>query len=265
MRRWVFRLASLGLLVGLFLGCLAYWALHQTQAVPDFYEQAVLHPPQNTAQIRQAMEAEVQHLQRSVQRTGSWSATFSDEEINAWLETALSAVFPKLLPHGVSDPRVMVEEDRLLAAARYQDQRIETVVSCELRVTLTDEPNIMAVRIENLRAGALPLPLGRFVKKISHEVSKSDIEVRWDQEEGNDTPVALVTVPSEHESYVRKPVIFESVELRAGELTLAGHTGPEARRSFNPQGAIYQLASLSSPPRFLSDSQERLHASSSRN
>src|SRR6056297_921306 len=263
MRRWLSRLACLGLLVGLLLACLAYWALHQTQAVPDFYEQAVLHPPEKTAEIRQTMEAEVEQLQQSVQRTGSWSATFSDDQINAWLETALSAVFPKLLPRGVSDPRVVVEDDRVLAAARYRDQRIETVVSCEVRITLTDEPNIMALRIENLRAGALPLPLGRFVKKISQEVSNSDIEVRWDQEEDNATPVALVTVPSEHESYVRKPVIVESVELRAGELTLAGHTGPEARRSFNPQGAIYQLASLSSPPRLPSDSQATHQASSS--
>lgn len=265
MRRWLTRIAISLLLVLLVLGCMASWALKQTRTVPAFYAEAAAREPQNTDRVRRELEVQVEHLQSSVRKTGSWSAEFSDEQINAWLESALAAAFPKLLPKGVSDPRVVVEDDHLLAAALYKNKRIETVVSCEIRVALTEEPNILAVRIDNLRAGALPLPLDGFMKKISHEVSKSDIEVRWDKAEPDQAPVALVSVPSEHESYVRTPVIVESVRLKDGFLTLTGHTGPEARRSFNPSGPIYQLASLFPVPRLDGGSRHTSQSASANN
>lgn len=249
MRRWLSRIARSLLIILLAVSCLALWALQQTRAVPAFYAEAASPDSYNTDRARHELEVEVEHLQKSVQRNGSWSARFSDDQINAWLESALVAAFPKLLPNGVSDPRVVVEDDHLIAAARYKNKRIETIVSCEIRVALTEEPNIMAVRIDNLRAGTLALPLDSFLKKISSEVSKSDIEVRWDKANPDQIPVALVSVPSDHESYVRTPVIVESVQLKNGYLTLTGHTGPEARRSFNPSGPIYHLASLFPVPR----------------
>lgn len=265
MRRWLIRITSSLLIVMLILGCLASWALKQTRAVPAFYAEAASQEPTDAEQVRRELEVQVENLQRSVRKTGSWSARFSDDQINAWLDSALAAAFPKLLPSGVSDPRVVVEDDHLLAAARFKNKRIETVVSCEIRVALTEEPNIMAVRIDNLRAGALSLPLDGFLQKISYEVSKSDIEVRWDKAEPDQTPVALVSVPSEHESYVRTPVIVESVQLKDGFLTLTGHTGPEARRSFKPSGPIYQLASLFPVPRLDGDSRHTRQSASANN
>lgn len=242
MRRWLERILTVGMFAGIIAVCLTYWAYRQTRAVPEFYEQAALTMPADVGRASDQLQRQVQELHDRVRHTGSWQATFSDDQINAWLVRALPLTFPKLLPAGVQEPRVMIENGRLRAAARYKDPRIETVVSFEVAVELTDQPNVLAVRIENLRAGALPLPLERFRKGISREAAKSDLEVRWDQTDSGS--VALVTIPSDHESFVRTPVIVEALALGGGQLSLAGHTGPEARRIFRPRGPVYQLASL---------------------
>ncbi|MCG8650139.1 MAG: hypothetical protein MI861_09910, partial [Pirellulales bacterium] len=149
--------------------------------------------------------------------------------------------FPRLLARGASDPRIVIEEDRILAAVRYKDRRIDTVISCEVRVALTEQPNMLALKVSGLKAGALPLPLNKFLKGISSEAAAGGIDVRWDMAEAG--PIALVTVPSEHPRYVLSPVMVESVELANGRLKLSGHTGPSAQYSYHPQSPVYRFAS----------------------
>ena len=141
----------------------------------------------------------------------------------------------------MSDPRVVIEQDRLLMAARYRDKRIDTVVSMEIRAELTEEPNMLAVRVHNLRAGALPLPLESFLKGITREAARGDVDVRWDIT--NDGPVALLNVPSEHPKYAVNPVVIESVQFANGRLELSGHSGAVAQQSYQPQGPIHRFVS----------------------
>lgn len=221
------------------------WALKKTQEVPDFYLQATALPENNSAEQSRELESEVEELANRVGQLGGWEATFTEEQVNAWLIHQLPLEFASLLPTGVEEPRVAIRDGRVLVAARYKNSRIETVVSFEVHAQLTPEPNVLAVKISQLKAGALPLPLSRFINHISNRAAKSALQIRWDDNEEGDE-VALVTVPSEHPSYVRKPVIVESVSILAGMVRLAGHTGPEARLSYQPRTAVYQLASLRS-------------------
>lgn len=244
MRRWVSRIATTLLLVGLMAACGLYWAYRQTRSVPEFYARAQRSVPEDASQVSRELEQQVEQLQEDVQRKGGWQAEFTDSQINAWLMLILPEEFPKLLPRGVEEPRVVIEKDKILLAARYRSSRIDTVVSCEVRIELTEEPNVLAVRIQNLRAGALPLPVSKFAKGISSEAAKSDIEVLWDKDSLDDSPVALITVPSDHKNYVNAPMIIESVELSDGKLSMMGHTGPDAIHAFEPQGPVYQLAAL---------------------
>jgi len=241
MRRWIQRLAIALTLTLLFAAGAAWWAVQQTQHVPEFYEQAKRQLPRSTAEASRQLTEEVEELQNRVARLGWWKANFSDEEINAWLIEELPRKFPRLLASGASEPRIMIEDGRLLAAARYRNRRIDTVVSCELEVELTEQPNMLALRIKDLRAGALPLPLSKFRRGISKEAAKGGIDIRWDTTERG--PVALVTVPSEHPKYVLSPVVVESVELQEGKLELFGHTGSLARESYRPKGPVYQFVS----------------------
>lgn len=234
------------LIVGLIVGSsfwAANWALEKTREVPDFYVQAKARTPVDLDAVSRQLEHEVQILTDQVGQVGSWQAVFTEDQINAWLVHQLPKEFSKVLPRGVHDPRVVIQDGKVLAAARYTDRRIDTVVSFEVSIQLTEVPNVLAVEVRNLKAGALPLPLNHFVHQISRRAAYDSLEVKWDEGEDG-APIGLITVPSEHPKYVRTPVIVESVELSEGRLWLAGHTGPEAYTGFQPQGPVYQLASL---------------------
>lgn len=244
MRRWIHRIAIVLIGVSLFGMLSAWWAVRKTKQIPDFYARAVNSLPASTEEASRHLAAEVEKLQHDVAHEGSWRANFSADEINAWMAEELPKKFPQLLAKGASEPRIVIEAGRLLAAVRYRDKRIDTIISCELQVALTEQPNMLALRVEKLMAGSLPIPLHQFVRGITNEAAKGDIEICWDATQGG--PIALVTVPSEHPNYAINPVIVESVSLGQGRLILAGHTGPLARESYHPSGPIHQFVSYRS-------------------
>ena len=185
------------------------------------------------------MEANIAKLQQDVAKLGSWEATFSEDDINAWLIEQLPLKFQQLQTAGAKDPRISLQQDHLLAAAHYTDSRLDTVVSCQLRFELTEEPNLLAVHISKLKAGAVSLPLSQFINGVSHEAGKGGIEIRWDPTESG--PTALVQIPSEHPRYAHSPVIIESIQLISGAIVLSGHTGERAEKCYEPQSPVYQF------------------------
>jgi len=241
MKRWLKRLFVLSATLAFCGGGCAWWALQQSQQVPEFYTRAKLQIPTDLAAVSESLKHGVEKLQDSAARPGSWLATFTEEQINAWLAKELPQEFPKMLPPGVEEPRIVIEDDHILAAARMKNSHIDTVISLVLKVELTDQANVLAVRIEQLRAGSLALPIKGFLRGISTEAKKSNIDVVWDMDDTG--PVALVSVPSEHPRFVTRPVIIESVAVQAGCVNLAGYSGPEAWNAYSPRSPIYQLAS----------------------
>jgi hypothetical protein len=241
MHRWINRIAialTLLFVIGL---TASWWAVQQTRFVPEFYARATKPRSSGVTRTKRPQASDTQHVKTDETQTGFWNADFSDDEINAWLIEELPRKFPRLLAKGASEPRVVIEDNRVLAAVRYKNRRFDIVISCELEVELTEQPNMLALRVKDLKAGALPLPLSNFLKGISTEAAKGDIEIRWDVTDSG--PVALVTVPSEHPRYVAKPVIVESVQLVERTLVLAGQTGPLAHESYRPQGPVYRFVS----------------------
>lgn len=215
-----------------------WWAVRQTQYVPAFYAEATDSSVKPALKRRPHFKVKQQDDTSTI---ATWRANFSTNEINAWLAEELPKKFPELLAKGASEPRIVIDEDRVLAAARYRNRRFDLVISCELKVELTEQPNMLALRVQHLKAGALPLPLSKFVKGISKEAAKGDIDIRWDATESG--PVALVSIPSEHPEYVKSPMIMESVELADNALVLAGQTGPLAHESYSPLGPVYRFVS----------------------
>ena len=229
MRTWLKRIVTLILLAVVISLVTTWWAVRQTQLVPEFYARATASLPTSTVEVSRHLEASVAQLQNDAAKIGFWQATFSDDEINAWLIEQLPQKLPQLFGRGASEPRIVIENGHILAAMRYKDHRFDTVVSCRLEVELAEQPNLLAVKIKLLRAGALNLPINEFLKEISAEAAKANIEIRWKKTDTG--PIALVTVPSEHPRYVRSPVIVESIQLDDGSLIFSGRTGPSAPKS----------------------------------
>lgn len=219
----------------------SWWVLRQTRHVPDFYRLAAQENRSVSEAASRRLRQDFERLKSDASELGTWRAAFSDEEINAWLAEELPKTLPRLLAGGAQKPRILIEDDRVLAAARVKNRRIETVISCEVEVELTEQPNVLAIRISKLRAGALELPLERFLQNITNELAKGDIDVQWDLTD--DGPVALLTIPSERPEYVRTPVIVESVRLVDGHMLLAGNTGELAHQAYAPRGPVHRFVS----------------------
>ncbi|MCA9207799.1 MAG: hypothetical protein KDA55_05555, partial [Planctomycetales bacterium] len=58
------------------------------------------------------------------------------------------------------------------------------------------------------------------------KAAKADLDIRWLEEDGE--PVALLTIPAQHEQYRYKTVLLEQLECRDGEVFLAGRTESES-------------------------------------
>lgn len=227
------------LVAGSIAAGVSWWAVRQSRQVPDFYARAIDQSDQAMRAARDHLRHDVQKLQDDASRRGSWQARFTEDQINVWLADQLPEKFALWLARGARDPAIAIEDGRLRAAVRYATTRIDTVISCELQVAMTEQPNLLAVRLSNLQAGALPLPLEPFVRRISSEAARGNFDVRWDFTE--DGPIALVTIPHDDPAYKFSPVIIESVDLVAGQLTVAGRTGDRAASDYSPRGPVHRF------------------------
>lgn len=203
------------LLIAVGFGFFAY----QVQQVPEFYEQAIAAPPVVQQQAAEQFEQQAIELQNQIRRDEEWQLDLTAEEINGWLATALPEKFPSALPPEVSEPRVALEKDRLLVAAKYQMSGVDAIISAELSAFLTAEPNVVAIRIHHVSAGNLPLPLGKYLDRITAGAEKEGIYIRWQEIEGD--PQAIVTIPTA-EPGDERAILIRTLQLLPGKLTVSG-------------------------------------------
>lgn len=214
-RRLLIGVAVVGLLLLVALGGI-YQALRQP---PRFYEQALHTPPgENSARLEEQALA----LHNQLMHVGRWEVRFSQDEINDWLASELPEKFPQSLPAGISQPRVALEDNLARVAVHYERDGVATVVSLAGDVYLTKQPNEVAVRIAQARAGLIPVPLSRFLQEISQRAARANLRLRWSETQG--TPVALLRLPLDADDRQPRRVILERVSFSAGQLLVAGRT-----------------------------------------
>ncbi|QDU93995.1 hypothetical protein [Lignipirellula cremea] len=237
MKKFLRYALALILLLGIGGACLVFGVFKAAQHEPEFYREALQATPEVHEAAGDVLEKHVLDLRNDLRREGLWEAIFTDEQINGWLASDLPEKFPTVLPAGVSDPRIAIRPAAAMIGCRYEDERVSTVLSLSLQLSLTDEPNVVAVRILGVRAGLLPVPITDWLDKITERARQSDIDLRWEQIDGD--PVALVHVPVEHEDFSRRQIHIEQIEMRDGELYLAGISeAPSTGQSLSQTAAI---------------------------
>jgi hypothetical protein len=217
-RRLMISAAAAGLLASVALWCV----VAASRRAPEFYRQALAASPAALAQDGQRFEHDALDLHNQLQEEGHWQALLTQDEINGWLATDLPAKFPKLLPPGVSQPRLAIEDGKFRVAVHYQRGRVDTVLSLTGEAYLTAQPNEVAVRLDAARAGLVPVPLARFIDEISAHAARADLPLRWSEVRG--APVALLRVPLNLNDDGKRQVLLDRVELQDATLLLAGRT-----------------------------------------
>jgi uncharacterized protein YpmS len=208
--------ATVTALVALVLGG-GYVALGRVR--PFYVAALALDPPTLKLRSRE-LESRATALYSEAKQPGQWQAAFTADQINGWLATQLADDYADALPDDVSEPRVAIDEDRLLLGFRARRGGVETVVSADASVMLTEEGDV-AIRLVSVHAGSLPLPVMQVADDVSKACQGLGLPIRWTQVEGQ--PVALVDV-NHTESARKRRLVLDTVELHDGAVYVAGHT-----------------------------------------
>lgn len=220
-RRLLFAALAILVVIGGFVG----WAYRATQQVPEFYvrqlKQEKSKPPQGLGDV---LERQALQLNNQIRKSDHWQARFSADEINAWLAVDLPQKFPSALPPEVQAPRVAIDPEMMQIACQVESPRLSSIVSLGVQPFVTSEPNVIALRIKQLRAGVLPLPLAQYLEKITEQCARSGVPLRWSEEEGD--PLALVTLPLDPKEFQNRQVRVEQIQLEEGALVVSGSSQP---------------------------------------
>lgn len=218
-RKWQ-RIAGIAALaVAMAIGLLVF----QLQRVPDFYSAAVAQPVESQQAASDQFLSNVSATVSQAQRPGAWRTEFTEEQVNGWLAFDLPRNHPELLGESNHAPRVELAEGLGRVAFEYRGV-VNTVVCLELSAEIRD-PRTVAVRFQSLSGGAVPLPLGAVVEKITDAAAQLEHEVRWAEEEGQ--PVALIALPDLEEN--GQEITLVDVRIEPGRLTLIGETRATAK------------------------------------
>ncbi len=211
------------------VACVAWVYLrHAMDVVQPFYAAATQADPQQLKSAGRRLEHRVTKLREESKPSGSWQTVFTDEEVNGWLAVILEEKHADLLPPSVTDPRVAFTAGGCQVGYRYQGRQFAAIVSVEGDAFMAFD-DVAAVRLRRARFGGLPLPMSSVVDEVSKAAVKLAIPVRWTEIE--DDPVLLVSV-ADALSTDEERRQMERLELRDGELLLAGRTAP--RPSLTP-------------------------------
>jgi hypothetical protein len=188
--------------------------------VPNFYRTAIARSAEDQKAAGQQFERTAIDFWNDLRRADRWNLRLSQDEINGWLSAELPAKFPHLLPFGITQPRVAFDDGQFRLAFKHDRQGISSVISLTATIYLTNEPNEIAVRVESVRAGALPVPIGQITGQMTEQAARVGWTLRWTEQDGK--PVALIRPTGELLATHSRQAILEALNVRGGHLYIAG-------------------------------------------
>jgi hypothetical protein len=222
MRGCLFRVLLVFVTLFVLMLLVGYGLYQSAQKLPEFYATALQVDQQDYEIAGDEFETQVIQLRNDLQQAGNWQAVFTEQQINGWLATDLPEKFPQALPPNVFDPRISISPQEIKLAFRYESSRFSGIVVSTADVYCTKKSNQIAVRIKDVRAGLVRLPISKWLDELSQGISKSGFAIQWTETEGD--PVALITLPEQTVADADGNVIIELIELMKGKVKLVGHT-----------------------------------------
>jgi hypothetical protein len=115
---------------------------------------------------------------------------------------------------------VAFEPERVRLGFRYHVGRFSAVVSIDMRVWLAKcEPNVVALEIQGIRAGALPVSAQSILERLTEAAHSNNVQLTWYRYDGN--PVAILRFQGDQSP---NSVLLESLELHPGKIALQGQS-----------------------------------------
>lgn len=191
-----------------------YWASSQ---VPDFYRQAMaaqVDPETRQAEAKLLTQRTLQMVD-DIKHRDHWAEEFTQLQINSWFIVELDGRFEDLLPEGAKDPRVVIKDGSIHFGLKYAYEGWAGVVSFRVKPWVP-EPNHLALEIESIKAGLIPIPLDRVFQDIEREFETRGWKVTWRQANGHDVMVIDFGQRKKDKS------VLESIKVFDGRIQVSG-------------------------------------------
>lgn len=203
--------------IGLALGTGIYSLLRHE---PTFYRIQMAKAEPKSIEKAKEFASECIEFIAAVGTEKEWFAQFKEENINCFFaeESSQKGKPEKILPDFLQSPRIALENDRLRFAFRLGSGKLSTVVSADLKLWLAkDEPNVMAIQISSLKAGAIPVSLVSIFDRLLDQARQNGIDANWYRYKGN--PVVVIRFQADQ---ARPTMLFQALEVERGSITIRG-------------------------------------------
>jgi hypothetical protein len=201
---------------------------------PDFYLKKAFPPGIERKQRSGEFVEGFLQFCTEVREYQEWHASFKEECVNSYFDEQFvtSGLAEKVLPEGITVPRIAIEDDQFRLAFRYRLGPVSTIISIDMRMWLTKEPNVVALELQGLHAGSLPIAAQSLLEQVSETARQNNIEVTWYRHRGN--PVALLRFQADQD---HPTVRLDHLVLHKGLLEIHGRSTESA-----PLRAMLSLA-----------------------
>ncbi len=194
---------------------------------PAFYSRAEIPPGHTRTKASKICSQKLATMLADIfGQQDRWQAAFTELQLNSYFaeDFVNSRMAEQMLPEGISDLRIAVQEDILRLGFRYGTPAWSTVVSLDVRIWMVrDEANVVAMQFLSLRAGAIPVSpktlmkhLAKLLERPGGEQNKIDID--WYRHEGK--PVALLRFTSNSRN--RPTTQLRLLKVENQSITIAG-------------------------------------------
>ncbi|MGF1579280.1 MAG: hypothetical protein ACFCD0_07935 [Gemmataceae bacterium] len=194
---------------------------------PAFYNRAAVPPGHMRTKASKVCNQKLFSLSAKIyDRQDQWQEAFTQLQINSYFaeDFVNSRTAERMLPDGINDLRVAIEDDILRLGFRYGSPPWSMVVSLDVRIWMVrDEANVVAMQFLNLRAGAIPISPKTLMKHLAKILERpggdqSKIDIDWYRHEGK--PVALLRFTGS--SRTRPTTQLRLLKVEDQSFTIAG-------------------------------------------
>lgn len=188
---------------------------------PAIYRRAAVAPGPERKRHSEEFYSELFGLLNSLQQGSEqpFDVRVTDEQINSYFveDFRKQGFEDRLLPEGISEPRVVFEPGHVHLAFRYGSGLWSSVITVDFQVWLTRRPNVVGLKLLGLQAGSLPVGAQTLLDNLSEMVESNGIQIDWYRHEGH--PVALLRFQSDQRDTTMQ---LEDLQVEHGKLVIRG-------------------------------------------
>ena len=215
-RRWLYAVVIvLALIAGI-----VWFAIHEAGKIPEFYAEVLAVDDEKAKLAGQRFERNLVQLQNAARRTRPWKVEFTQEQVNGWFSSDLPEKFPDAIPSSISDPRVVFRDDEVKLAFKYDFRGAVGYVVLRADMFCTDEPNEIAIQIQDVKTGFVSLPIAPWMDRVADSIRKAGIPIYWTRD--GESPVAVFTLPDYVRAKATSEVLVEAISIKTKKLVIAG-------------------------------------------